>query len=105
MVAAANAAQLPDTAWQWLLASSFRPNCGREAVNSSSNVSALDFETVLGALRRIIPLPTDQSDLHAPARCLIAELCPEKTYPDALIEALVQAAASEPHPIRRYDTG
>ncbi|MRX33620.1 hypothetical protein [Aminobacter sp. MDW-2] len=74
-------------------------------MNSSSNISALDFEIALGALRRISPLPTDRSDLDALARGLIAELCPDKAYPDALIEALVQAAASEPHPIRRYDAG
>jgi hypothetical protein len=75
-------------------------------VNSSSNVSALDFEIVLGALRRIIPLPTDPSELHALARCLIAELCPEKTYPDALIDALVEAMAQPQtlgQPIRRHD--
>ena len=77
-------------------------------MNSSSNISALDFAIVLGALRRIIPLPTDPSELHALARGLIAQLCPEKTYPDALIDALVQAVAQPQtigQPIRRHGAG
>ncbi|WP_395447932.1 hypothetical protein ACHMW7_23970 [Aminobacter sp. UC22_36] len=48
---------------------------------------SFDFEIALGALRRISPLPTD---FRALAPGLITEFCPDETYPDELVDALVK---------------
>ncbi|MDR7221669.1 hypothetical protein J2X13_002081 [Aminobacter aminovorans] len=71
-------------------------------MKSSSHVPAFDFDIALGALRRMTPLPADLSEARALARELLADLCPEKTYPDEVIEAMVHAVATEPAAITRY---
>lgn len=68
---------------------------------STSSVSAFDFDIALGAIRRITPLPEDLCDLRVLARGLLTDLCPEKTYPDELVDALVDAVVAHREAIRR----
>lgn len=67
-------------------------------------VSAFDFDIMRGAIIKIAASEGCPLDLRAAAREIAEDFCPDKKYPDEIIDALVKAAQKSkvgPDAVRR----